>query len=152
MSLRQVWRERERADTIGIAIWRAMPSLDPSDWSELRSLGHRMLDDMFDHIATLRDRPVWQEPPPRPNVTLPPVALNIVCFRYLAEGADLDRLNADIVADVQESGTAAPSTTMIGGRWAIRAAIVNHRTEVVDTERLVDAVLAAGRSRSARAA
>ena len=33
-----------------------------------------------------------------------------------------------------------------------RAAIVNHRTAQADIERLVDAVLAAGRSRSARAA
>ena len=38
-------------------------SLDPEDWSELRALGHRMLDDMVDHLATLRDRPVWQPPP-----------------------------------------------------------------------------------------
>ena len=40
-----------------------MPSLDPTDWSELRSLGHRMLDDMFDHLGGLRDRPVWQPMP-----------------------------------------------------------------------------------------
>ncbi|HLJ06486.1 MAG TPA: pyridoxal-dependent decarboxylase, partial [Acetobacteraceae bacterium] len=40
-----------------------MPNLDPTDWSTLRSLGHRMLDDMFDHLAGLRDGPVWQEMP-----------------------------------------------------------------------------------------
>jgi len=40
-----------------------MPSLDPADWSELRSLGHRMLDDMFDHLGALRDGPVWQPMP-----------------------------------------------------------------------------------------
>ncbi|WPB58797.1 pyridoxal phosphate-dependent decarboxylase family protein [Xylophilus sp. GOD-11R] len=38
-------------------------SLDPSDWSQLRAQGHRMLDDMFDHLAGLRDRPVWQPIP-----------------------------------------------------------------------------------------
>ncbi len=38
-------------------------SLDPEDWSELRALGHRMIDDMIGHLATLRDRPVWQPPP-----------------------------------------------------------------------------------------
>jgi len=83
---------------------------------------------------------------------LAPVALNIVCFRYVAETNDPDRLNAAIVADVQEAGIAVPATTIIGGRLAIRAAIVNHRSEVVDVERLVDAVLAAGRSRTAKAA
>jgi hypothetical protein len=75
-----------------------------------------------------------------------------VCFRYVAGSGDADRLNAAIVADVQEAGVAAPSTTIVRGRLAIRAAIVNHRTEAVDVDRLVDAVLAAGRSRSAKAA
>jgi glutamate/tyrosine decarboxylase-like PLP-dependent enzyme len=63
---------------------------------------------------------------------LAPVALNIVCFRYTAAAGDLDRLNADIVADLHESGIAAPSTTMVGGVLAIRAAIVNHRTNETD--------------------
>ena len=39
-------------------------SLDPEDWSELRALGHRMLDDMIDYIADVRERPVWQPLPP----------------------------------------------------------------------------------------
>ena len=39
-----------------------------------------------------------------------------MCFRYAAAGGDLDRPNADIVADLQEAGIAAPSTTTIGGR------------------------------------
>jgi glutamate/tyrosine decarboxylase-like PLP-dependent enzyme len=38
-------------------------SLDPEDWSDLRALGHRMLDDMFDDLAGLRDGPVWQPMP-----------------------------------------------------------------------------------------
>src|SRR6185437_2841533 len=56
---------------------------------------------------------------------LAPVQLSIVCFRY--RGPDSNRLNADIVIDLQESGIAAPSTTMIGNQFAIRAAIINHR-------------------------
>jgi aromatic-L-amino-acid/L-tryptophan decarboxylase len=80
---------------------------------------------------------------------LAPVALNIVCFRYRAADGDLDRLNADIVADLQEAGIAAPSTTIVGGVLAIRAAIVNHRTTYSDIAILVDAVLEAGRKRVA---
>lgn len=38
-------------------------SLDPENWAELRTQGHRMLDDMFDYIAQTRDRPVWQPIP-----------------------------------------------------------------------------------------
>ena len=73
---------------------------------------------------------------------LAPVSLNIVCFRY--RGDDPDRLNAKIVADLHESGIAAPSTTTIGGRLAIRAAIVNHRTEPRDIDALLKAVLKFG--------
>ncbi len=73
---------------------------------------------------------------------LAPVELNIVCFRY--RGDDADRLNARIVADLQESGICAPSTTRIGDDLAIRAAIVNHRTERRDIDALLDAVLACG--------
>jgi aromatic-L-amino-acid/L-tryptophan decarboxylase len=83
---------------------------------------------------------------------LAPVTLNIVCFRFIAAEGDLDRLNAEIAADLQESGVGAPSTTTVGSKLAIRAAIVNHRTRREDLEALVDAVLAAGRSRNAPAA
>jgi glutamate/tyrosine decarboxylase-like PLP-dependent enzyme len=73
---------------------------------------------------------------------LAPAQLNIVCFRYRA--ADADTLNARIVADLHESGIAAPSATILDGRVAIRAAIVNHRTQPQDIDALVDAVLRLG--------
>ena len=41
----------------------AEESLDPQDWEQLRSLGHRMLDDMLDFLSTLRDKPAWQAVP-----------------------------------------------------------------------------------------
>jgi aromatic-L-amino-acid/L-tryptophan decarboxylase len=75
-----------------------------------------------------------------------PVQLNIVCFRYRAE--DANRVNAEIVIDVQESGIAAPSTTLLDGQLAIRAAIVNHRTDVGDIDALISAVLDFGEQRS----
>ncbi|MFT4117024.1 pyridoxal phosphate-dependent decarboxylase family protein [Bradyrhizobium sp.] len=75
---------------------------------------------------------------------LAPVNLNIVCFRYRAD----DATNREIVADVQESGIAAPSSTTLDGKFAIRAAIVNHRTEEVDVDALVSAVLEFGARRT----
>jgi aromatic-L-amino-acid/L-tryptophan decarboxylase len=75
---------------------------------------------------------------------LAPVNLNIVCFRYRAD----DAVNREIVADVQESGVAAPSSTTLDGRLAIRAAIVNHRTEETDIDALLAAVLQFGERRS----
>jgi aromatic-L-amino-acid decarboxylase len=38
-------------------------SLDPSDWDEFRVLGKRIIDDMADYMAGVRDRPVWQPVP-----------------------------------------------------------------------------------------
>ena len=80
---------------------------------------------------------------------LAPVQLNIVCFRYRAEEADA--VNGEIVVNLQESGIAAPSTTLLNGALAIRAAIVNHRTDVGDIDRLVSAVLEFGARRTAQA-
>jgi aromatic-L-amino-acid/L-tryptophan decarboxylase len=74
-----------------------------------------------------------------------PVQLNIVCFRYRA--ADC-KANGDIVADIQESGIAAPSTTVLDGKLAIRAAIVNHRTDIADIDALIAAVLEFGGQRT----
>jgi glutamate/tyrosine decarboxylase-like PLP-dependent enzyme len=77
---------------------------------------------------------------------LAPVQLNIVCFRYRA--ADANKVNGNIVIDIQESGIAAPSTTILDGQLAIRAAIVNHRTDTCDIDALVSAVLEFGAPRS----
>lgn len=79
---------------------------------------------------------------------LAPVQLSIVCFRY--RGHDPNRLNSEIVIDLQESGIAAPSTTMIGNQLAIRAAIINHRTDARDIDALIKAVLAFGEARASR--
>jgi glutamate/tyrosine decarboxylase-like PLP-dependent enzyme len=75
-----------------------------------------------------------------------PVQLNIVCFRYRA--ADANKVNREIVIDIQESGIVAPSTTVLDGRLAIRAAIVNHRTDTCDIDALISAVLDFGARRS----
>ncbi len=77
-----------------------------------------------------------------------PVELNIVCFRYRAE--DSDKVNAEIAIWLQESGVVAPSTTRIGGRTAIRAAIVNHRTGRAEMDALVEGTLALGRALTAQ--
>ena len=73
---------------------------------------------------------------------LAPVALNIVCFRYRCD--DAERVNADIVVALQESGVAAPSSTTVNGNFAIRVAIVNHRTTQENIDALLRETLALG--------
>ncbi len=75
---------------------------------------------------------------------LAPVALNIVCFRF-RPGSDEDQ--TAIAADLQEAGDVVLSITMIEGRVALRAALVNHRTMAGDVDAVVGAVMDAGARR-----
>jgi glutamate/tyrosine decarboxylase-like PLP-dependent enzyme len=79
---------------------------------------------------------------------LAPVPLNVVCFRYAVEGADeadVNRLNQDLLASLQEQGVAAPSSTVLQGRFAVRVAITNHRSRQEDFEILVRESVRLGR-------
>jgi glutamate/tyrosine decarboxylase-like PLP-dependent enzyme len=81
---------------------------------------------------------------------LAPVELNVVCYRYRSE--DAQRINPRIVIELQESGVVAPSTTILDGRLAIRAAIVSHRTSHREIDLLVEKSVALGRAMEASAA
>jgi glutamate/tyrosine decarboxylase-like PLP-dependent enzyme len=73
-----------------------------------------------------------------------PVDLNIVCFRFNPGDRDeaaLNALNQEILLRLHESGVAAPSYTTLRGRYAIRAAITNHRSRREDFDILVREVL-----------
>ncbi|HEX7020202.1 MAG TPA: pyridoxal-dependent decarboxylase [Gemmatimonadaceae bacterium] len=78
---------------------------------------------------------------------LAPVALNVVCFRYAPKGvAEVHRnpLNQELLLRLQERGIAVPSSTVLGGRFAIRVANVNHRARREDIDALLDGTLAIG--------
>ncbi len=76
-------------------------SLDPQDWTPLRLQGHRMLDDMFDHMQGLREGPLWRAPPDR--LSRPPSPLP-------REPSDLKQVHASFLRDVlpYSSGNAHP--------------------------------------------
>lgn len=78
---------------------------------------------------------------------LAPVPLNVVCFRYAPEGAaeaELNAVNEEVLLRLQEGGIAVPSGTVLGGRYAIRVANVNHRSRREDFDTLVEAVARIG--------
>ncbi len=78
---------------------------------------------------------------------LAPVETNIVCFRYNPGGLDdtaLNDLNQELLIRLHESGVAVPSYTSLDGKYAIRAAITNHRSRRADFDLLVSTVLALG--------
>ena len=79
---------------------------------------------------------------------LAPTAMNIVNFRYIDESlsnAEQDDLNAEILLQLHERGIAAPSSTVLNGRFSIRVAICNHRSKRPDFEALVEAVSTIGK-------
>ncbi len=90
---------------------------------------------------------------------LAPVETSIVCFRYVPtamrfgaalDDAALDDLNQELLRDTQRAGQVYLSNARVGGRFALRACIVNFRTARSDVEATVDEILAHGR-RLARA-
>jgi aromatic-L-amino-acid decarboxylase len=116
-------------------------------WFTLKTYGTERLGSIVTHTCALAgylEARVLAEP--RLEL-LAPVQLNVVCFRYRAE--DSNRVNGNVVMDIQESGIAAPSTTLLDGELAIRAAIVNHRTSTCDIDALISSVLEFGARRSA---
>ncbi len=130
----------------GIELSRGFAAL--AVWFQLRNHGVERLGRAIDRNceqaralgAVIADQPRLE--------LLAPVALNIVCFRYLVPAvASLDSLNAlnrSIVVELQCRGIAAPSFTELDGKVAIRVALTNHRTRWRDLQALVDAVLALG--------
>jgi aromatic-L-amino-acid/L-tryptophan decarboxylase len=78
-------------------------------------------------------------------------SLSIATFRYVPTGRRLsdDRLNAlntAILARLQREGHVYLSNAVIGGRFALRACIVNFRTTYVDVEAVSEIVARTGRA------
>jgi len=78
---------------------------------------------------------------------LAPVPLNIVCFRFKADRLDdasLNQLNQELLIQLHERGIAVPSHTTLGGKYALRVAITNHRSRREDFDVLVRQVITLG--------
>jgi aromatic-L-amino-acid/L-tryptophan decarboxylase len=77
------------------------------------------------------------------------VSLNIVCFRYNPgnrSDEELNAMNKEILMRLQEEGIAAPSYTLLHNKYAIRAAITNHRSRMEDFEVLVRETIRIGKT------
>ncbi|MEK6254595.1 MAG: pyridoxal-dependent decarboxylase, partial [Gemmatimonadales bacterium] len=68
-------------------------TLDPEDWTEVRRLGHELLDDLIDQLSTVGERPAWTPVPPQVKARLDQPAA-----RLPADFSDvLDDLKRDIL-------------------------------------------------------
>lgn len=81
-------------------------------------------------------------------------ALSIACFRYVPSelrgdaSAEpyLNRLNEQLMAELQLGGRVFPSNAVVGGRFVLRACIVNFRTEAADIDALIEQAVEKGAS------
>ena len=80
-----------------------------------------------------------------------PVSLSVCCFRYAPPelGDDeeaIDALNERIMTAIHADGRAYCSNAVLGGRFCLRACVVNFRTEAEDLERLLQVAEECGRT------
>jgi aromatic-L-amino-acid decarboxylase len=78
-----------------------------------------------------------------------PPELSVVCFRYAPaesglDEAQLDALNKTIEGQVQSDGRAFLTGTEIGGRFVLRAAVLNYGTTRADIDALLDVITEIG--------
>ena len=76
-----------------------------------------------------------------------PLSMSITCFRMIQPGwgeEALQALNKEILLRLQEEGIASPSSTILNGKYTLRIANVNQRTQREDMELLVREVLRIG--------
>ncbi|MEY2440615.1 MAG: aromatic-L-amino-acid/L-tryptophan decarboxylase [bacterium] len=70
-----------------------------------------------------------------------PPSLGVVCFRRHFPDTDdediQDGHNAGLVVALEQSGIGLVSSTLLRGRYALRACVLNHTTRATDVERIV---------------
>jgi len=76
---------------------------------------------------------------------LAPVPLSAVCFRHkqAPDGVDLNAWNEKLMKRVVQRGRVYLSNATLGGKFALRACVTNHRTTAADVDAVVEEVAAA---------
>jgi len=75
---------------------------------------------------------------------LAPTTMNIVNFRYndgQMDNSTLNKLNEEVLLQLQEKGIAAPSSTTLNSNFSIRVAITNHRSKQEDFDLLISEIM-----------
>ena len=80
---------------------------------------------------------------------LAPISLSAVCFRVRQApgGDDLNAWNEQIMRRVVQRGRVYLSNATLGGKFALRACITNHRTTAADVDAVIAEVVAAAKHR-----
>jgi glutamate/tyrosine decarboxylase-like PLP-dependent enzyme len=123
-------------------------------WVSLLAHGRRAYAERISHDAALA-RYMGAKAEAHPELELAtPVGLSICCFRYVPRdlpagpGRDdyVSRLNERLMGRIQADGRAFISNALLDERWALRACIVNFRTEAADVDATLDVAVELGRA------
>lgn len=122
----------------GLAVWAILREIG-ADGVRARVMRH---NDCARHVARrVRESPALE--------LLAEPVLSICCFRAHPAGwhdeTRLDTLNEAVLRGVRARGRCVPSSTRVGGRFAIRPCFINPRSTMADADALVDEVLAVSR-------
>jgi glutamate/tyrosine decarboxylase-like PLP-dependent enzyme len=146
------------------------PPLNYHEWGLQNSRGFRALKVWLGilqsgrdgYVAAIRDdialaRALDAAVAAHPELESGPGGLSIATFRFVPEdlagradaAAYLDELNREILTRLQTGGEAFVSNAVVGGRYLLRACIVNFRTQASDVAALPEIVARAGRAADA---
>lgn len=132
-------------DSVGIpymdmGVELSAPSRGVLVWAVLRELGRAGVAARVErHIGFARHLAQRVREHERLELLLEP-ELSVACFRYAAD----DAVNAEILLRLRRTTRSIPTSTTVDGRIAIRPCFINPRTQLVDVDALVDAVIEIG--------
>ncbi|HEY0781366.1 MAG TPA: pyridoxal-dependent decarboxylase, partial [Thermoanaerobaculia bacterium] len=118
-----------------LKVWAALRTFGVDGYRELLAHDVALAKHLARRVEATPGFELWQ-----------PQGLSIVCFRAVpddlrGDGDALDALNREALGRLQLGGTAFLSSTVLAGRFWLRACIVNPRAQESDVEALLAAVI-----------
>ncbi|HEV8535313.1 MAG TPA: aminotransferase class V-fold PLP-dependent enzyme [Candidatus Limnocylindria bacterium] len=132
----------QSAQSRGVTVWAILTEIGRDG---LRDRVRRHLDFARHLERRVRDDPRLE--------LVAPATLSICCFRYRERAADeaaLNDLNARIAKRLRAETPYVPSTTVVGGRYALRPCYINPRATLAEVDGLADEVARIGDMEVAR--
>jgi glutamate/tyrosine decarboxylase-like PLP-dependent enzyme len=125
-----------------LKVWLALQQVGREGYAQMISDDMRLSRAMYESVAK------------RPELEALTQGLSIATFRYVPSDLDradgkvaeyLNELNRELLTRLQQGGEAYLSNAVIGGKYALRACIVNFRTALEDVEGVAELVVRIGK-------
>lgn len=125
-----------------LKVWLALQQVGREGYAQMIADDMRLSRAMYESVAK------------HPELESMTQGLSIATFRYVPADLDrsdanvaeyLNRLNEELLTRLQQGGEAYLSNAVIGGKYALRACIVNFRTTLEDVEQVPELVVGVGR-------